>query len=390
MTSPQQSLSLGAVRPRIAIALLAAVLAGCGDDPPPASAPRPAVEQPKVGFAPRRKVEEKPKGIDLTGVDPDAIFEEAETPLPNFVAVGPAPPKPEEQFMAEVSLPGRDSSNFVATLPNGSAASSSTPDTTVAFQMPPGFAAVESAPLLNGLPTEIRCLTDGSQMVLVSAGEGVIGSDSGPQHWGPRVRLPLDAFYVAVREVTVGQYMLCRQKAGVVGKKMEVPLNVDGPSDHPAVGITWGEARMYAQWIGGDLPTEAQWEKAARGPLGFRAPWGNSRPLWRVPRSLDQIDSAGSHPDDRSTYGALDMAGNAREWTADFFREDSLQSLSELEFERRRNWTGPRNSPDASRVVKGNGADWTVWNRDGIRMNERVDRVGFRCVLNLPGTAAPK
>lgn len=361
----------------LAAALLAAVLAGCGDDPPPPQpATPPVVQQKPVGFAPRRKVEEKPTGIDLTGVDPDTIFEEAETPLPNFFAVGPAAPKPEDQFVAELAL--RDSSNFVATPPEGEESAPA-----ASIRLPQGFAVIESAPVQGGMPTRIRCVTDGSTMVLVPAGEAIVGSNSGPQYWGPQVRLSLDAFYIAEKEVTVDKYMLCRQKAGVVGKKMEPPLNVDGLSDQPAIGVTWGEARLYAQWIGGSLPTEAQWEKAARGPQGFKSPWGNSRPLWRVKRTLEQIDPVGRHPDDRSIYGAIDMAGNAREWVADFFREDSFQSLLEMSSDRRRNYSGPRNSPTAQRVVKGNGAGWTVHNREGVRMNERVDRVGFRCVVNL-------
>ena len=208
---------------------------------------------------------------------------------------------------------------------------------------------------------------------LVPAGEAIVGSNSGPQYWGPQVRLSLDPFYIAEKEVTVARYMLCRQKAGVVGKKMEPPLNVDGLSDQPAVGVTWGEARLYAQWIGGSLPTEAQWEKAARGPQGFKSPWGNSRPLWRVERTLEQIDPVGRHPDDRSIYGAIDMAGNAREWVADFFREDSFQSLQEMSSDRRRNYAGPRNSPTNQRVVKGNGPGWTVHNREG-RTDERASR----------------
>lgn len=374
---------MAALKRSTGILLLFAVpvgmLSGCGDDPPPpAPQPPPVVARKPVGFAPRRKVEEKPKGIDLSEVDPDSIFEKAETPLPNYLALGPVPSKPEDRFVAEAALPGRDSSNFVATPPESESSSPSR-----VFSLPQGFAAIESAPFVAGMPTRIRCVTDGATMVLIPGGEAVIGTSTGPQHWGPPVRLTLDPFYIAEHEVTVARYMQCRQKAGVVGKKMEPPLNSDGPSDAPAVGITWGEARTYAQWIGGSLPTEAQWEKAARGPQGLQSPWGNSRPLWRTPRTLEQIDSIGRHPDDRSVFGVFDMAGNAREWVADFFREDSLQTLLEMPGERRRNWSGPRNSPANQRVVKGNGPDWTVYNREGVRMNDRVDRVGFRCVVNL-------
>lgn len=379
------TLSHGTILRGLGCVLVAAVLMGCGDDPPPQAQPqRKPAEERKVGFAPRRKKKEEPKGLDLSGVDPDTIFEVAETPLPNYVALGPAPPKPEEIFVAEIS-PGRDSTAFVASVPGESTgAAAATP-----FQMPRGFAAVESARVINGAPAEILCQTDGSRMVLVPGGEGLVGSNSGPRHWGPQTRVPLDPFYIGAQEVTVAQYKLFRQKAGVAGKKVEEPLNRNAPSDHPALGVTWGEARLYSQWIGGAMPTEVQWERAARGSQGLAAPWGNTRPLWRTPRTLEQIDSVGTHPDDRSPFGVLDMAGNAREWVGDFFRDDSFSTLSELTLDRRRNWTGPRSpSVAAQRVVKGNGPDWTVYNRDGVRMTERSDRIGFRCVLNLPGAAA--
>jgi formylglycine-generating enzyme len=368
--------------------ILAGTLAGCGSDEAPAPAEQPpAVAQPAgqhrpVGFAPRRKEEKIQTGIDLSGVDPDTIFEEAETPLANFASLGPAPPKPDQKFQADAPPSGGSSSNFIVSTASddGSAASS--------FKLPSGFVALRTAPLINGIPSEIQCETDGSRMVLVPAGTGIVGRDSGPAHWGPQVQVPLDSFFIGAQEVTVSQFILFRQKAGIAGKTVEKPLNADGPKDHPALGVTWVEARTYGKWIGGSLPTEAQWEKAARGPRGLNAPWGNTRPLWQVPRTPEQIDPIGTHPDDRSVFGAFDLAGNAREWTGDFYREDSFKLLKDLAIDRRRNWTGPRSpSKSALRVVKGNGADWSVCRRDGVRANERSKEIGFRCVLNVPGPA---
>lgn len=390
MNAPTFARLIRRSHPVVCLATLAAVLTGCGsDDPPQPQRQAESIstgEERQVGFAPRRVEEKIPTGVDLSGVAPDTIFEEAETPLPNYAVLGPAPPKPEEQFVADALVAGSSSASFVVTSQGEIAASDG--GTGSSFQLPSGFAALQTAPLINGIPSEIQCETDGSRMVLVSAGESLVGSNSGPEHWRPQVQVPLDAFYIGAQEVTVAQFILFRQKAGVAGKAIEAALNVAGPTDHPALGVTWADARTYAEWIGGALPTEVQWEKAARGSLGLNAPWGNSRPLWREPRTIEQIDSVGSHTDDRSVFGVFDLAGNAREWTGDFFREDSFKTLKDLTVDRRRNWTGPRTpSASALRVVKGNGPDWSVCRRDGVRANERSKEIGFRCVLNVPGPA---
>lgn len=392
MSTPNSETSASKALRALCVITLAVTLTGCGsDDPPqptlrPQAASSPAVQERQVGFAPRRKEEKIPTVIDLSGVDPDTIFEEAETPLPNFAALGPAPPKSDEQYVADAPTGGRTSSNFFVesrggTTAGGGGASSS-------FQLPSGFVALQAARLVNGVPSEIQCKADGARMVLVPAGTSLVGSQSGPEHWLPQVQVPLDAFYMGAQEVTVAQFITFRQKAGVAGKTIEPAVNAGGPKDHPALGVTWAEARDYAEWIGGALPTEVQWEKAARGAQGLNAPWGNTRPLWRVPRTIEQIDPIGSHPDDRSVFGVFDLAGNAREWTGDFYREDSFKLLKDLAVNRRRNWTGPRTpSASALRVVKGNGPNWSVCRRDGVRANERSSEIGFRCVLNVPGPA---
>jgi len=91
------------------------------------------------------------------------------------------------------------------------------------------------------------------------------------------------------------------------------------PDDFPRVCVTWFEAEAYAAWRGGSLPTEAQWEYAARGPESLIYPWGNE---WN-PELANVVDSedltvVGSFPDGASWVGALDMAGNTMEWVADW------------------------------------------------------------------------
>jgi formylglycine-generating enzyme required for sulfatase activity len=95
---------------------------------------------------------------------------------------------------------------------------------------------------------------------------------------------------------------------------------VDAEPDHPRVCLTWYEAEAYAAWRGGALPTEAQWEFAARGPSSSIFPWGDD---WDAARAnvvdSSELMAVGSYPDGASWVGALDMSGNAMEWAADWY-----------------------------------------------------------------------
>lgn len=104
----------------------------------------------------------------------------------------------------------------------------------------------------------------------------------------------------------------------------ELPPNcTEIVTDHPRVCITWYEAQAYATWRGGQLPTEAQWELAARGPEAHIYPWGNTwdTTLANVEES-DGLVPVGSYPDGVSWVGAHDMAGNAMEWVSNWFDAD--------------------------------------------------------------------
>ena len=92
-----------------------------------------------------------------------------------------------------------------------------------------------------------------------------------------------------------------------------------------------------------------------------------------------------SYPTDRSYYGVFDMAGNAREWCADWYAPDAHEQALEAFGQVPRNWKGPRKAePQFHRVIKGSDSDWAVWSRDSASMSDRVRDVGFRCVLRVP------
>jgi formylglycine-generating enzyme len=366
---------------------LSLFLTGCGGSSTPEPAAPTATERPRAGSAPvgfaKRVEEEVDDSIDLSSVAPNDIFDFAPAPPPNFLTAGKAPAsRPQDRFVAAID-PAAGSSRFEVDTPDQTTTSGSANNAA----LPAGFTAIAGAPIVDGWPSRIICKADQSEMVLVPAGDSVLGTGDGPDDCGPEVLIPLSAFYISKLEVNVAQYSSFRSQSIRTGKVVEKSTNVDAPSDFPALGVAWVEARAYAQASRRELPTEVQWEKAARGSQGLAAPWGNGRPLWSEPRKLGQIDPCGMFPDDKSVYDVLDMAGNAQEWMLDFYSETNHEDLAIMDASRRKNWAGPRRaSQSGERVVKGDGPAWAAWFRRGIRMTERSPNIGFRCVLNLPNS----
>lgn len=158
---------------------------------------------------------------------------------------------------------------------------------------------------------------DGAEMVFVPAGEFPMGStdddpeardDEKPQH-----AVYLDAFWIDKTEVTHAKYDKCVEAGACVRQGCWFYNRKTSPS-MPVLCVTWDEAQAYAGWVGGRLPTEAEWEKAARGTDGRLYPWGNSQPdLYKANYLSGLVGSlmpVNSRLDGASPYGALDMAGN--------------------------------------------------------------------------------
>jgi formylglycine-generating enzyme required for sulfatase activity len=228
---------------------------------------------------------------------------------------------------------------------------------------------------------------DGMTLVCVPAGEFTMGSEEGDDVEKPVHTVFLDAFWIDETEVTNAMFA----KFVAETNHQNAGSSETEPSDHPVTEVYWNDAASYCQWAQRQLPSEAQWEKAARGTDGRTYPWGNEDPDCKLANSaFSGVDTgycvgsktpAGSYLDGASPFEALDMAGNVWEWVNDWYQAGYYSNSPE------RDPTGPAEGTD--KVTR--GGSWTdLW--DNLRTSyrglydpaSRSDNIGFRCGV-LPG-----
>jgi formylglycine-generating enzyme required for sulfatase activity len=301
------------------------------------------------------------------------------TPL-EAVAVAPAvepevipEPMPEAEVAANTIPPPP-----VAPEPRAEAGSSLPTAAVSPRALPAGFRArAEAGVHESGWPIEITTDRDGSAMILVPGGQYDLGRPNGPAEEGPMHRVALTTFYIDQHEVTGGQYRIYQG-----GRPSQVTLSDDRS---PVVNVTQAEATEYLAWVGKRLPTEAQWEAAARSWDGRLYVWGQGLPSENKPGDGRVIGPVMMTPADVSVFGAFDLGGNAWEWTKDTFTtqyHDQYKGQIAVD---------PQQGPDKSRArfpeatVKGGSKDWTITWRAGAKPESRLPYLGFRGVLVVEG-----
>jgi iron(II)-dependent oxidoreductase len=226
---------------------------------------------------------------------------------------------------------------------------------------------------------------DRSEMVFIEAGEFTMGRDRGDPAEGPAHRVYLRGYWIDRYEVTNAQYLMFMEET-----HRPPPSCWNTPKlnelDQPVVGVSWEDAAAYAKWAGKRLPTEAEWEKAARGGGKESAyhlyPWGNAWDERRVnsrEAGRDRTLSVSSLPEGASPYGLLHMAGNAAEWVADWYDPDYYSRSPE------RDPRGPEQG--IWKVVRGGGwwcrsEQCQVTHRRKELPTARTSSIGFRCAMD--------
>jgi serine/threonine-protein kinase len=210
---------------------------------------------------------------------------------------------------------------------------------------------------------------DGMTLVYVPEGEFEMGSNDNDDEQ-PVHTVWLDAFWIDQTEVTNTMYAQCVEG----GNCEDMALNPE-KSSHPIVGADWANAEAYCEWAGRRLPSEAEWEKAARGTDGRTYPWGNKIPSCSLLNfnpgepCVGDTSEVGSYPAGASPYGALDMAGNAWEYVADWYDETYYGSSPD------RNPVGPDSGSLPSGDLPG---DLRVQRGGSYFQNEEVAKSSFR------------
>jgi formylglycine-generating enzyme required for sulfatase activity len=260
----------------------------------------------------------------------------------------------------------------------------------------PAAAAAAEAPAklkITGPTTAIN-EADGAELVWVAAGEFLRGSPEGKGYGDerPQQKVTLDGYWIYKNTISRAQY---EKFCAATGRKFDPMWAQDWRSDLKSdpkqlpVMVSWYEAADYAKWANAALPTEAQWEKAARGTDGREYPWGNT---WEPDKCVslemtwEKTHSGflpvGSLPSDASPCGALDMAGNVWEWTADWYDYEYYKSAPD------KNPTGP--ATGTYKAVRGGCAFWDErFSRTAARFIQPPQArdwtpIGFRCVVSGP------
>jgi len=257
--------------------------------------------------------------------------------------------------------------------------------------------AVPAVTVAEGLEKEVKG-KDGAPMVLIPEGSFPMGVPHGDRDGGrdeyPRHDVFVKNFYIDKFELTNGRYLefvkathhrIPQNPKNATRNLWEGETIAESLIDRPVINVDWADAQAYCQWAGKRLPTEAEWEKAAKGTADRRFPWGNVEPTnkhlnfnqqWIGEKTLMPV---GSYEAGKSPFGVYDMAGNVWEWVNDWYDAKYYEKSPA------KNPTGPETG--TKRVLRGSG-----WQNETptVRIFTRVDSdptirnesTGFRCAMD--------
>jgi formylglycine-generating enzyme required for sulfatase activity len=237
-----------------------------------------------------------------------------------------------------------------------------------------------------GVPLGLHAANVSAPMVRVPGGSFTMGSRQGPEDVRRERVITLDAYYIDRYEVTTREFRRFVEETGYayVAGLPTCHFNEADSADLPMNCATWHDAQAFARWAGKALPTEAQWEYAARGSSGGPLPWGGG-PMRAGDAAIDlpKASRGGSYFRDVSIFGVMDMLGNVSEWTADWYAAPYAGEAQQ------RNPQGPTQGED--RVIRGASYGSDLGRASLVRRHRDLPEngrsklaYGFRCVL--PGS----
>ncbi len=285
-----------------------------------------------------------------------------------------------------------------------SAKNASTPNATIAPTLnalkETAVAAVTSVATLNppitvtptitpsSIPTETTSPNDGAALLLVGAGDFGMGNNDDVLDEKPERKVYLNTFLIDKYLVTNARYKMCVEQRACKphpdnsSEKRERYYDNSQFANYPVVRVSWEDAKTYCKWAGRRLPTEAEWEKAARGTDRQIYPWGN----FFTPQLLNSLESqigdttpVNQYPMGASPYGALDMSGNVKQWVADWYGPYDTSNTQ--------NPTGLTSG--AFKVLRGSAFyDDALNSRTTLRVytepTNNGPNIGFRCAMAAP------
>ena len=247
-------------------------------------------------------------------------------------------------------------------------------------------APVDLSPVMQAGSTFVY--TDGTSLAAVPSGPFKMGHGTAEN---PEHTVTLSDYWIYSTKVTNAQYALCGAQ-----DRCDPPDATDNPDysafesrNKPVVGVTYDQATSYCNYMNGSLPTEAQWEKAARGPEASLYPWGSGNPscdLLNFNNCEKQITDVTKYPKGESAYGALDMEGNVFEWVADWY--------DPLYYKASPPGDPPGPADGRARVQRGSGfrskpGEVVAYARSFASPKTHRADLGFRCVVSKPTYFAP-
>ena len=229
---------------------------------------------------------------------------------------------------------------------------------------------------------------DQMPMVRIPAGEFTMGSNEGHPNQEPAHQVFLSTYWIDQYEVTNAQYAICVEYGACSppwaydSETRNVYYEADEFADFPVQATTFSQAEAYCEWVGGRLPTEAEWEKAARGTDARRYPWGETLPdceKANFNRCVGDTDAVDANPVGASPYCVMGLSGNVWEWTSDWYASDTYQSHTA------KNPVGPANG--THRVIR--GGSWLT-DAESLQTTYRFfsdpgfgwNSIGIRCVVD--------